>query len=243
MRIAVISDIHGNWHALEAVLADVDHESVDEVWCLGDIVGYGPQPNRCVEAAHARADLCLIGNHDLAAIGKVGIDDFSHDAATSARWTADELDGDARAFLETLEPKGERPGVQLFHASPRDPVSEYILSEPVVRDALDRTSAGLVLVGHTHIPVALLLSDTGSLAGGLARGGSEIELSGGRFLLNPGSVGQPRDGDARAAYLLLDFEARNAHFRRVPYDVESTQAEIRERGLPEALAERLAEGE
>jgi diadenosine tetraphosphatase ApaH/serine/threonine PP2A family protein phosphatase len=243
VRIAVISDIHGNWHALEAVLADLDHESVDEAWCLGDIVGYGPQPNRCVEGVRGRAALCLIGNHDLAALGKIGIDDFSHDAAASARWTADELDDDARAFLESLEPKGERPGVELFHASPRDPVSEYILSESVVRDALDRTTAELVLVGHTHIPVALLFSDSGSLAGGLARGGSEIELAGGRFLLNPGSVGQPRDGDPRAAYLLLDFDARTAHYRRVPYDIEATQAEIRESGLPEALAERLAEGE
>jgi diadenosine tetraphosphatase ApaH/serine/threonine PP2A family protein phosphatase len=243
VRIAVISDIHGNWHALEAVLADVARQSTDELWCLGDIVGYGPQPNRCVEGVRASANFSLIGNHDLAAIGKIGVDDFSHDAAESARWTAGELDEEARGFLETLEPKGERPGVELFHASPRDPVSEYILSEPVVRDALDRTTAELVLVGHTHIPVALLFSESGSLAGGLAHGGSEIELAGGRFLLNPGSVGQPRDGDPRAAYLLIDFEAHTAHYRRVPYDVEATQAEIREQGLPEALAERLAEGE
>ncbi len=243
MRIAVISDIHGNWQALEAVLADVEHESVDEIWCLGDVVGYGPQPNRCVEAARDRSDVCLIGNHDLAAIGRADLKAFTPDAAASARWTAEELADDEREFLCTLEPAGERGGAQLFHGSPRDPVWEYILDESAVRAALDLTSAELVMVGHSHIPIALQLSNGGTLAGGLARGGSELELSGGRWLLNPGSVGQPRDGDPRAAYLLVDLESRNAHFRRVPYDVEQTQSEIREAGLPEALATRLAEGE
>ena len=243
MRIAVISDIHGNWHAFDAVLADVAQEAVDEVWCLGDLVGYGPQPNRCVEEARVRSSVCLIGNHDLAALGKVGTEEFSHDAAASARWTAEELADDARAYLQTLEPKGERQGVELFHGSPRDPVWEYILSEPAVRDALALTTSELVLVGHTHIPIALLLSNGDTLAGGLARGGSDIELTEGRWLLNPGSVGQPRDGDPRAAYLLLDFDTRHAHFRRVPYDIEATQTEIRENGLPDALATRLADGE
>ena len=243
MRIAVISDIHGNWHAFEAVLADAEQERVDEIWCLGDIVGYGPQPNRCVDEARARSAICLLGNHDLAALGRADLAGFSPDAAESARWTIAELEPDALAFLETLEPKGERSGVELFHASPRDPVWEYVLSESAVRTALEMTTAGLVLVGHSHIPIALLLSNGNALAGGLAKGGSEIELTEGRWLLNPGSVGQPRDGDSRAAYLLIDLERRNAHFRRVPYDIESTQAEIRNAGLPEALAERLACGE
>ena len=119
MRIAVISDIHGNWHAFEAVLADIEQRGVDEVWCLGDIVGYGPQPNRCVDGGARRArDLCLLGNHDLAAIGEVDLADFSPDAATSARWTIDELEPDARDYLETLEPKGERDGRR---ALPREP--------------------------------------------------------------------------------------------------------------------------
>src|SRR3954454_19938719 len=109
MRIAVISDIHGNWHALEAVLADLEQDPVEEIWCLGDVVGYGPQPNRCVAETRARSSLCLLGNHDLAAIGRVELTDFSPDAATSATWTAGELEDDARAFLETLEPKDERP--------------------------------------------------------------------------------------------------------------------------------------
>ena len=220
MRTAVISDIHGNWHAFEAVLADVERERVDEIWCLGDIVGYGPQPNPCVVAARDRSDVCLLGNHDLAALGKADLSAFTPDAATSARWTADELGDGERDFLAALEPTGEREGAQLFHGSPRDPVWEYILDESAVRAALDLTSAGLVMVGHSHIPIALQLSNGGSLAGGLARGGSELELTGGRWLLNPGSVGQPRDGDPRAAYLLVDLDTRKAHFRRVPYDVE-----------------------
>jgi len=243
MRIAVISDIHGNWHALEAVLADVEREQVDEIWCLGDVVGYGPQPNRCVQAVQGRAAICLMGNHDLAAIGRVGLEDFSGDAAASATWTAAELEPGARAFLEGLEPSGERDGVQLFHGSPRDPVWEYILSEHAARAALADTTASLLLVGHSHIPIALQLSGEDSLAGGLAKGGSEVTIGEGRWLLNPGSVGQPRDGDPRAAYLLLDRDTGTARFRRLPYPIEETQAEIREHGLPETLATRLADGE
>jgi len=243
MRIAVISDIHGNWHGLEAVLADIEREQVDEVWCLGDVVGYGPQPNRCVREVRARTSVCLIGNHDLAAIGRVDLSDFSPDAAVSATWTAAELDQESHDFLAGLEPKLARDEAELFHGSPRDPVWEYILSESTARAALALTRAPLLLVGHSHIPIALQLSADDSLAGGLAKGGSEIELAEGRWVLNPGSVGQPRDGDPRAAYLLVELPNGPAHFRRIPYDIEKTQAEIREQGLPESLAERLADGE
>jgi diadenosine tetraphosphatase ApaH/serine/threonine PP2A family protein phosphatase len=242
VRIAVISDIHGNWHALDAVLADLDVEQPDEVWCLGDLVGYGPQPNRCTNETSSRADLCLAGNHDLAVIGRVGLDEFSPDAAAAARWTAEQLEDGPRQFLESLESQGEREGVQMFHASPRDPVWEYVLSESAARAAIEMTTSPLVLVGHSHIPIALRLIG-GTLAGGLARGGSELDLGEGRWLLNPGAVGQPRDGDPRAAYLLLDLAQGRAHFRRVPYDIEATQAEIRANGLPDALASRLAAGE
>jgi predicted phosphodiesterase len=242
LRIAVISDIHANWHAFDVVLADLEQERPDEVWCLGDLVGYGPQPNRCATEASSRSSLCLLGNHDLAAIGRIDLTDFSPDAAATARWTADLLEDEPRRFIESLEPKGEREGVQVFHGSPRDPVWEYVLSEPAARSALELTTADIVLVGHSHIPIALRLAD-GAIAGGLAKGGSELELTEGRWLINPGSVGQPRDGDPRASYLLLDLDKRHAHFRRLPYDIEATQAEIREHGLPEDLATRLATGE
>jgi predicted phosphodiesterase len=242
VKVAVVSDVHANWHALEAVLADIDAQTPDEIWCLGDLVGYGPQPNRCTTEIAERAQICLAGNHDLGVLGRLELSEFSPDAAAVARWTQGVLDDEPRAFLTSLEPMGARGGADLFHGSPHDPVWEYVLSEGSARRAFEETSSDIILVGHSHVPIALRLED-GTVAGGLAKGGSELELNSGRWLINPGAVGQPRDGDARAAYLLLDLEARHAHFRRVPYDIEATQAEIRAEGLPEDLARRLAGGE
>lgn len=239
MRVAVLSDIHGNLHALEAVLASVDRDAPDEIWCLGDLVGYGPRPNRCCALVAERADVCLIGNHDLAVLGRIDLEVFAPDAAESARWTAGVLEAEPRAFLESLGPQGARDGVGLFHASPRDPVWEYVLSSDVARAALAATEHGVVLVGHSHVALRFGLED-GTLA--LGAEGSEVELARGRWLLNPGSVGQPRDGDPRAAWLLLDIDSGRAVFRREAYDVARTQAEIRERGLPEPLAARLEHG-
>ncbi|MGH3042516.1 MAG: metallophosphoesterase family protein [Gaiellaceae bacterium] len=239
MRVAVVSDIHGNLHALDAVLESIDRDAPDEIWCLGDRVGYGPRPNRCCAVVAERADACLIGNHDLAVLGRLDLEIFAPDAAISAAWTAGVLEPEARALLESHEPKGERQGVGLFHASPRDPVWEYVLSPGVAYASLAEAPQELVLVGHSHVALSFRLSDT-TLA--TAAGGTELELAGDRWLLNPGSVGQPRDGDPQAAWLLLDLEARRASFRRVAYDVARTQAEIRERGLPEALAARLEYG-
>jgi predicted phosphodiesterase len=239
VRVAVLSDVHGNLHALEAVLEAVAAESPDELWCLGDLVGYGPRPNRCCALVAERADVCLIGNHDLGVLGRLDLADFSPDAAASARWTIEELSPEARAYLEALSPSGEHSGVGLYHASPRDPVWEYVLSPAAAAQALEDAREALVLVGHSHIALSFG-SRTRSLA--LAPEGTEIELSPERLLLNPGSVGQPRDGDPRAAWLLLDLAAHRASFRRVPYAVERTQEEIREAGLPEALGVRLEHG-
>jgi predicted phosphodiesterase len=240
MRVAVISDIHANEAALEAVLEEIDAASVDAVWCLGDIVGYGPAPNRCCEIVSARADACLIGNHDLVALGKLDVESFNDDAATAALWTRAELTEESRAFLSPLEPKGKLAGVELFHASARDPIWEYVLSADSAYLSLLSTTAPLVLVGHSHVALAIGLDDT-ELHGGLAPADTAVELEG-RWLLNPGSVGQPRDGDPRAAWLELDLERPRAHFHRVAYPIERTQAEMRERGLPGPLAERLAHG-
>ena len=241
MRVAVVSDIHANLHALEAVLAAIDGERVDAVWCLGDVVGYGPQPSRCCELVAAHADVALAGNHDLGVLGRLDLDDFSPEAARAARWTAGVLTADAREYLESLEPSAETAEAALFHASPRDPVWEYVLSPEVALAALEGASRPLVLVGHSHVALAIELED--DLSGGLAPEGTEIELvAGARLLLNPGSVGQPRDGDPRAAWLLLDFTRRLASFRRADYPVQRTQEEILAAGLPESLAERLAVG-
>ncbi len=241
MRVAVISDIHGNLHALDAVLAALEEEQPDALWCLGDLVGYGPQPNRCTTAVAARAELCLAGNHDLAALGLLPIEEFSPDAAASAAWTRKAITEETRTFLGTLHPRAEREGVELFHGSPIDPVWDYVLSGEAAWASFEATTAPVVLVGHSHVALAIR-SDGESLSGGLAPEGTDTALDGGRWLLNPGSVGQPRDGDPRAAYLLLDLDRGSAEFRRVDYEIERTQSEIREFGLPGALAERLAVG-
>jgi diadenosine tetraphosphatase ApaH/serine/threonine PP2A family protein phosphatase len=239
--VAVISDVHANWHALEAVLEAVEREEPDELWCLGDLVGYGPRPNPCCVAVERRASLCLAGNHDLGVLGTLDLSEFTGDAVTAARWTRGVLAEGSRAFLESLQPQGRREGVELFHASPRDPVWDYVLSAEAAGAAFELTEAPLVLVGHSHVPLSITLDD-GVLDGGVAPADTQTQLGSGRRLLNPGSVGQPRDGDPRAAWLLLDAEAGHASFRRVEYDVSRTQAELRERGLPDALAERLAHG-
>jgi diadenosine tetraphosphatase ApaH/serine/threonine PP2A family protein phosphatase len=243
VRVAVISDVHANLYALEAVLGEIDREPPDAIWCLGDTVGYGPRPNECCELVRERADLILVGNHDLLALGSAEVDvaEFNPEAAEASLWTAKQLSGESRTFLEALEPTAERDGVQLFHGSPRDPVWEYVLTEVAALDALARTEAPLVLVGHTHVATALRLED-GRLEGGVAPADFEAGLDSGRWLLNPGSVGQPRDANADAAFLELDLAAKRARFRRVAYPVERTQEEIRERGLPDSLAERLAHG-
>jgi diadenosine tetraphosphatase ApaH/serine/threonine PP2A family protein phosphatase len=239
VRVAVVSDIHGNLHALEAVLESLAGDAPDEIWCLGDLVGYGPRPNRCCALVAERADVCLIGNHDLAVLGRLDLADFAPEAAASARWTADVLEPDARAYLESLAPAGTPEGVGLFHASPRDPVWEYVLAPGTALASLAAVKEDIVLVGHSHVALRFG-SEERFLA--LAPDGTEIDLTSERWLLNPGSVGQPRDGDPRAAWLLLDLAARRASFRRVDYPVERTQAEIRDRGLPEQLAARLAHG-
>ena len=241
MRVAVISDIHGNAHALDAVLADVARERPDALWCLGDLVGYGPRPNRCTRLVAAHADISLAGNHDLGVLGTIDIGEFSSDAGASARWTRTVLEPEARDYLAGLTPERVTARAELYHASPRDPVWEYVVSAEAAAGALANTTAPVVLVGHSHVALAILQSGE-AISGGLAAAGLEIELGRGRWLLNPGSVGQPRDGDPRAAWLLLDFRAGRAVFRRVEYDIASTQAEIRERGLPEGLATRLALG-
>jgi diadenosine tetraphosphatase ApaH/serine/threonine PP2A family protein phosphatase len=241
MRVAVVSDIHSNLHALEAALEAIDRDAPDAIWCLGDVVGYGPKPDECCRIVEETAAICLAGNHDLGVRGDVDIDDFAPDAAAAALWTRGELGAGAQAFLGRLVPSGEAEGVQLFHASPRDPIWEYVLTDQAAAAALETTFAPVVLVGHSHVPLAVTM-EGGELSGGHGPAGTEIELGQSRWLLNPGSVGQPRDGDPRAAYMLLDLDSGSASFRRVEYAIEETQAEIRDAGLPSALGERLSSG-
>ncbi len=242
MRVAVVSDIHGNLTALDAVLAAIDADPPEELWCLGDLVGYGARPNECCAAVEARAHFCLAGNHDLAVRGTIDLAEFSGDAGTAASWTRDVLAPGALAFLNGLEPEGTRANVAMFHGSARDPVWEYVLTQDAALGTLAAVDEAIVLVGHSH--AALHVSIRGDdVGGGLSPEGTEVDLADARTLLNPGSVGQPRDGDPRAAYLVLDLAARTASFRRVEYDVARSQAEIREAGLPETLAARLGTGQ
>jgi diadenosine tetraphosphatase ApaH/serine/threonine PP2A family protein phosphatase len=243
VRVAVISDVHANLYALEAVLAEIDREPPEQIWCLGDTVGYGPRPNECCALVEERAALALVGNHDLLALGsaEVGAEDFNPEAVEASAWTKEQLSASSRRFLESLAPSAEIDGAELFHGSPRDPVWEYVLDETAALYSFALTRAPVVLVGHSHVPIALRLLRDG-LEGGHAANGLEERLGDERWLLNPGSVGQPRDGDPNAAFLELDLEDRSARFRRVAYPVSRTQAEIRERGLPDSLAERLAHG-
>ena len=224
------------------MLAAVEAEGPDAIWCLGDTVGYGARPNECCALVRESTDVCLAGNHDLLAVGREVLEgEFNPDASTAGRWTKEALDEPSRAFLAGLSPEAHVDGAELFHASARDPVWEYVLGGESALATLELTSAPLVLVGHSHVPFAVSL-DGDDLAGAHASDGTEVELAPGRRLCNPGSVGQPRDGDPRAAWMLLDLERGRAAFRRVEYDVEATQAEIRDAGLPASLAERLAYG-
>ncbi len=241
MRVAVVSDIHSNLHALNAVLAAIEADAPDELWCLGDLVGYGPRPNECCAAIAERADVCLAGNHDLAVRGTIDVAEFGGDAAVAASWTRGVLEPEAQALLDRLEPEGAAHGVALYHGSARDPIWEYVLSDEAALATLELTASALVLVGHSHVALSVVQSGA-ELHGGVAAAGKEVELGGVRAILNPGSVGQPRDGDPRAAYLLLDLDTQHGSFRRVEYDVERTQREMRNAGLPELLAARLELG-
>jgi diadenosine tetraphosphatase ApaH/serine/threonine PP2A family protein phosphatase len=239
VRVAVLSDIHANLAALEAVLDALD---TDAVWCLGDLVGYGARPNECCAAIRERATICLAGNHDLAVRGTIDLSEFSGDAGIAAAWTRTVLDDESRGYLDSLDTSGEAESVSLYHGSARDPIWEYVLSDEAALTTIVLARHPLALVGHSHVALQVALRDD-SLDGGLAPGGTVVELADARRLLNPGSVGQPRDGDPRAAYLVLDLDARTATFERAEYDIERTQAEIRDAGLPEILAARLAVGQ
>ncbi len=247
MPVAVITDIHANLAALEAVLADIDCSEIEEIWCLGDIVGYGADPDACTALVHERCAVCLVGNHDLAVLGGLDIADFSEAAAVAVAWTREAIGEDGLAFLRGLEPSGARRGVGLFHASPRDPIWEYVLSVEQAFGCLQAQPQPLALIGHSHVALFFAMPQDGTLAetiGSQAGDGAEIELSeAGRWLVNPGSVGQPRDGDPRAAWLELDVEASSARFRRVAYDIDRAAASIVDAGLPKRLADRLYIGQ
>jgi predicted phosphodiesterase len=242
VRIAILSDVHGNLPAFEAVLADIEKEGVDARWCLGDLVGYGAQPDECVALARESVDLCLIGNHDLVVLDRLDIAEFSMNAAIAATWTKEHIAQESVEFLGGLEPLDETRPLGLYHASPRDPVWEYVLSTMLANACMDEMGARVGAVGHSHVALYFHRHD-GAVAGEQARGGTELDLSQGDWIVNPGGVGQPRDGDPRAAWLLLDLSTWSATWRRVEYPIDVAARAIQDAGLPVALSDRLYYGQ
>ena len=243
MRIAIVSDIHGNRQAFEAVLDEIEASDCEELWCLGDLVGYGADPDACVELARRHAAVCLAGNHDLGVRGSLPLEQFSRGAALAAKWTQETIVAETREYLDGLEPLNLDEQVGLYHASPRDPVWEYVLSPLQAELCLDVQSHRVCLIGHSHVALSFSRAD-GESASGQTRGPEEeLNLTDGEWLINPGSVGQPRDGDPRAAWLELDLDAWEAIYRRTEYDIAGAAAAIRAARLPDSLAERLAYGQ
>jgi len=246
LRVAVLSDVHSNQPALEAVLAAIEEAGAEELWCLGDVVGYGAQPDACADLIQERCDVCLVGNHDLAVLDGLDIASFSETAAVAVEWTREHASEGTLEFLRGLEPAGARGGVGLFHASPRDPIWEYVLSIDQAEAGLDIQEERIGLIGHSHISLFFTRPDgakAGNAQGAQAGDGAVLSLESGAWLINPGSVGQPRDGDPRAAWLELDTEEWTARFHRVPYDVATAAETILAAGLPSQLAERLEAGQ
>ena len=239
MRIAVLSDVHANLPALEAVLADAG--PVDAIWHLGDVVGYGPDPAGVVERLRDAGATGVRGNHDAAASGGSEIEWFNPEARRAMEWTRGAISQSSLDWLGA-QPDRRTEGIsELVHGSFREPLWEYVTSQSVARGSLEALGAKVGLHGHTHIPVAFV-EDGGRLAFMRGRTGGPLELKGRRALVNPGSVGQPRDGNPDASYMILDPAAGVVSWHRVPYDVKAVQGAMREAGLPPALGSRLAVG-
>ena len=239
MRIAVLSDIHANLPALDAVLADAG--SVDAVWHLGDVVGYGPEPDAVVERLREVGALGVRGNHDAAACGGPEIEWFNPDARRAMEWTRRAIGPATEGWLAALPERLVVHGCELVHGSPREPIWEYVISSVVARANLAVLAAPIGLHGHTHMPVAWL-EDGGRVEVVRPDRQSRLDLAGRRALVNPGSVGQPRDGDPDASYAILDPEAGVVSWHRVAYDIAAVQGAMRAAGLPASLAARLSAG-
>ncbi len=242
MRYGVLSDVHANLDALEAVLQDATDQGVGGYVCLGDFVGYGPEPNECVDRLRELVSVALVGNHDLAALGRLDARWFNLFARAALEWTRTELRPGTRAFLNSLSPRAELEGMLLVHASPRDPVHEYILDWETAEDNFRAEKFSVCLFGHTHVPVWFAYDGERAQVFPMVPNTPVVLKPGLRHLVNVGSVGQPRDGDPRAAYAIVDTRAWTVELRRVPYPVEAVQRKMQVRGLPQPLWERLAEG-
>jgi diadenosine tetraphosphatase ApaH/serine/threonine PP2A family protein phosphatase len=241
MRLLVISDIHANLAAFEAVLADAQDEW-DRIWCLGDVIGYGPDPNECTALLRQHDHLSLSGNHDWAVLGKLDSTNFNTEAQIAIAWTQSEIGEETRAYLDSLPANLIVEPFTLAHGSPRHPVWEYILEKSTAAANFAYFDTPYCLVGHTHSPVRFEEISPSRVRLQLPVYNEPLSLNGQRIILNPGSVGQPRDSDPRAAYALLDTEKMSWEYRRVAYPVKVTQERMRHHGLPHRLIARLEYG-
>ena len=245
MKALIASDIHSNLEALDAVISDAESAGgFNQIWSLGDLVGYGPNPSEVIDALRERDHLAVVGNHDLAAVGAVGLEWFNPIAADANAWTASVLDDNRKAFIRAQPSVLELDDHEftLVHGSLRDPIWEYVTTSSAVRACLTRCETYRCLVGHTHIPITCRMDASRDIAVIPPRPDDPLPLRQDRLLINPGSVGQPRDGDPRASYAIYDSAAQTLTHRRAEYDIEKTQRKILSLGLPPFLADRLARG-
>lgn len=243
MYYAVIADIHSNLAAFNAVLDDMAQRGkIEELWCLGDIVGYGPEPHQCLEVLRRYRHISVAGNHDLAAIGKIDTAYFNPDAEAAARWTAQQLSPEDKDYLAGLPLVIERDDFTLVHGSPREPVWEYVLSTAIARENFAHFSTPYCLVGHSHVPQVFRRDEAGNCFTSQLLPGVPLALGAERLIINPGGIGQPRDGDSRASYATYESETRLVTLYRVAYDIGAAQAKMRQYGLPPRLIARLRYG-
>jgi predicted phosphodiesterase len=244
MRYLIISDIHGNLAALDAVLAHADMETIDQLWCLGDVVGYGPCPNECIARLREFPDhYCVAGNHDWAAISRIDVVEFNPVAQVACQWTGEQLTPENRAYLENLPTRIIEGNCTLVHGSPREPIWEYIIYPSTAHLNFQFFDSQFCLVGHTHAPAIFQEgTSTHGFEISIPLPDEAIEISEERLIINPGSVGQPRDGDPWAAYMVFEIEERTLEYHRIPYDIALTQRLMMEKELPESLINRLSFG-
>ncbi len=246
MNVLVISDIHANLAALQAVLEDA--QDIEAIWNLGDTVGYGPRPRECVDTMFDLTSTCpvnqvLVGNHDLACLGEIDMTEFNPAAQAAGRWTTHQLGMDQQEYLRSLPAMTISDGFTLAHASPRSPVWEYVTSVPIATENFAHFDTEACFIGHTHVAMFAALRPGATQAElGQLRDGDVLDLAGARFMINPGSVGQPRDRDSRAAYVILDTMARTVTAHRVEYDIPKTQRQMALANLPDVLMNRLSLG-
>jgi diadenosine tetraphosphatase ApaH/serine/threonine PP2A family protein phosphatase len=244
MRYAIVSDIHSNLEAFQAVLQDIEARGgVDRFWCLGDIVGYGPNPGECIELLRRHDHLCVAGNHDLCAIDKVDSRDFNSDAATACKWTGQQLTAQETDYVAALPTSICEGDFTLAHGSPRQPIWEYLISTYGARISFEYFDTRYCLVGHSHVPLVFALQESPDQCTCHEPPiDTPISLEGNRLIVNPGSVGQPRDSDPRASYAVYDSDSNVMWLHRVPYDISATQQKMMDCGLPARLASRLTHG-